>query len=208
MRDDLGNWIRRRLEKGVQGQGQKARAILADCEIPVETLREQWELQKEAQLSLRARVYFFADPVLLRHSLLPDAPARLKHELDTVLGLQGDLDTVETAIQATHSALTKTTSSKDSLRLLTALESTHSVLKEKVEALYASLNVHDSFPELRGIDLEFVRTLLMARDLKINIRKRAIGSFFEWDKLDQAAGGRDQAIGMRCLTTTASSTYI
>lgn len=45
MRDDLGNWIRR-LEKGVQGQGQKAHAILANCEIPIET--EKWELQKEA----------------------------------------------------------------------------------------------------------------------------------------------------------------
>jgi hypothetical protein len=66
-----------------------------------------------------------------------------------------------------------------------------------VEALYASLNVHESFPELQGMDLEFVRTLLMARDLKINIRKRAIGSFFEWDRLDQAAGGRDQTIGMQ-----------
>jgi hypothetical protein len=80
--------------------------------------------------------------------------------------------------------------------MLTGLENTQERLKEKVEALYTSLNVHESFPELQGIDLEFVRTLLMARDLKINIRKRAIGSFFEWEKLDQAVGGRDQAIGV------------
>jgi hypothetical protein len=45
------------------------------------------------------------------------------------------------------------------------------------------------------INLEFVRTLLMARDLKINIRKRAIGSFFEWEKLDRAVGGRDGTLG-------------
>jgi hypothetical protein len=77
-----------------------------------------------------------------------------------------------------------------------SLERTHERLKEKVEALYASLNVHESFPELRGIDLSFVRLLLMARDLKINIRKRAIGSFFEWDKLDQAVGGKQQALGI------------
>ncbi|KAF8993326.1 hypothetical protein BDQ17DRAFT_1392690 [Cyathus striatus] len=70
-------------------------------------------------------------------------------------------------------------------------------LKEKVEELYASLNVQDSFLELYGVDLTFVRTLLMARDLKINIRKRAIGSFFEWDRLDQATGGKDKPLGTK-----------
>ena len=66
---------------------------------------------------------------------------------------------------------------------------------KKVENLYTSLNVADAFPEVKGLPLEFVRTLLMARDLKINIRKRAIGTFFEWDKLDRAAGGRDHPLG-------------
>ncbi|KAF9457042.1 hypothetical protein BDZ94DRAFT_1176434 [Collybia nuda] len=42
----------------------------------------------------------------------------------------------------------------------------------------------------------------MAHNLKINIRKRAVGSFFEWDKLDQAAGGREQAIGTKLHQTT------
>lgn len=38
------------------------------------------------------------------------------------------------------------------------------------------------------------------RDLKINIRKRAIGSFFEWDKLDCAVGGRQKALGKSLLS--------
>lgn len=124
-----------------------------------------------------------------------DAPARLKKELDTVLVLQADLDTVDSALQATRMVLSAATPTDVSIEVLSDLEASHEELKSKVETLYASLNVHASFPELKGIDLEFVRTLLMARDLKINIRKRAIGSFFEWDKLDQAAGGRDQALG-------------
>lgn len=37
----------------------------------------------------------------------------------------------------------------------------------------------------------------MARDLKISIRKRAVGSFFEWDRLDQAVGGREQNLGTK-----------
>lgn len=64
-----------------------------------------------------------------------------------------------------------------------------------VEKLYASLNIHEKFPELKGVDVEFVRTLLLARDLKINIRKRAVGSFLEWERLDQAVGGKHQALG-------------
>jgi hypothetical protein len=58
MRDDLGNWLRRRLDKGVVGQGQRARAILEDCGVSVGTLRKQWELQRAAQLSICARECF------------------------------------------------------------------------------------------------------------------------------------------------------
>jgi hypothetical protein len=111
------------------------------------------------------------------------------------LNLQADLDAVDSAIQSTHALISKSEHPTESLNLLASLQETHENLKEKVEALYTSLNVHETFPELQGLDFEFVRTLLMARDLKINIRKRAIGSFFEWDKLDQAAGGREQALG-------------
>jgi hypothetical protein len=131
-----------------------------------------------------------------------DALARLKKELDMVLNLRADLDTVDSAIQSTHALISKSEHPADSLNLLASLQETHENLKEKVEALYASLNVHETFPELQGLDFEFVRTLLMVRDLKINIRKRAIGSFFEWDKLDQAAGGREQALGWCNFNTT------
>ncbi|RDB29776.1 hypothetical protein Hypma_013855 [Hypsizygus marmoreus] len=180
LRDDLGDWIRRRLTKGVHAQGAKAQATLDTCGVPIPELRRQWVMQQESQLSLRAH-----------------APARLKKELDTVLNLQGDLDAVDVAIQATHSVLSQCSPSKESLKLIKTLQTSHDDLQEQVETLYASLNVQDSFPELEGVDLEFIRTLILARDLKINIRKRCIGSFFEWDKLDQAVGGRDQSIGTK-----------
>jgi hypothetical protein len=124
----------------------------------------------------------------------PDAPARLK-ELDTVLTLQADLDESDKALQSTRVMLEKGAASQDTLEALGALERGHDHLMGKVEALYASLNIHDQFPELEGINLDFVRFLLLARDLKMNIRKRAIASFFEWDKLDRAVGGAQQALG-------------
>lgn len=128
---------------------------------------------------------FFAVP----HSSHTDAPARLKKELDSVLKLQSTIDTTDDAISRLADRFSKST--------LESLNRTQERLKEKVEHLYSSLNIPESFPELEDIDLEFVRLLVLARDLKINIRKRAIGSFFEWDRLDQAAGGRQQAIGSR-----------
>ncbi|KAJ7653000.1 hypothetical protein B0H17DRAFT_850644, partial [Mycena rosella] len=61
--------------------------------------------------------------------------------------------------------------------------------------LYASLNIQNSFPELQALPLEFVRTLLIMRDLKINIRKQAIGSFYEWENLDRVVASRREAFG-------------
>lgn len=55
MREGLGDWIRRRSRKGVEKQGKKAEAELAECSVPETELRIQWKLQQEAQLSLRAR---------------------------------------------------------------------------------------------------------------------------------------------------------
>lgn len=55
LRDDLGNWLRRRLSRGVEGQGKKAQFTLTNSGVPVAELREQWNLQCVAQLSLRAR---------------------------------------------------------------------------------------------------------------------------------------------------------
>ncbi|KAG1839146.1 hypothetical protein DFJ58DRAFT_718617 [Suillus subalutaceus] len=178
MRTDLGDWIKRRLRRGIKGQGSAAQDALDQCEVSIEELQAEWSQQRQSQLSIRAH-----------------APARLKKELDTVLALQADLDASDKALQTTRTMLEKDMASDDTLEALESLERGHDRLMNKVEALYSSLNVHDRFPELHGINLEFVRILLMARDLKMNVRKRVIASFFEWDKLDRAVGGAQQALG-------------
>ncbi|KAG2096306.1 uncharacterized protein F5147DRAFT_778354 [Suillus discolor] len=177
MQSDLGDWIRRRLKRGVNDQGTAAQEALDQCELSVNDLESEWSQQRSSQLSVCAH-----------------APARLKKELDTVLTLQADLDTSDTALQSTRLMLEKGTASQDTLE---ALERGHNRLMAKVEVLYASLNIHDQFPELEGINLDFVQLLLMAHDLKMNIHKRAIASFFEWDKLDCAVGGAQQALGTK-----------
>jgi hypothetical protein len=54
LRDDLGDW-RRCLSVGVKSQGDKAQEILKTCVANLKELREQWDLQRESQLLLRAR---------------------------------------------------------------------------------------------------------------------------------------------------------
>jgi hypothetical protein len=43
------------MKKGVNGQGKEAERVLVECGVPLDELREQWTLQKNAQLSVRAR---------------------------------------------------------------------------------------------------------------------------------------------------------
>lgn len=116
-----------------------------------------------------------------------------------VLSLQSDIDAVETALKSTQAVVKQRDIPTAASQAIQRLEHNHAHLIKNVETLYSSLNVHDSFPELKGLSLEFVRTLLMARDLKINIRKRAVASFFEWDRLDRAVGGKQNPLGKQAI---------
>lgn len=120
---------------------------------------------------------------------------RLRRELDKVLALQTQIDGVEKSIAEVKQSITSPDISVDSIIWLRNLEKTHDTLSTQAHALYASLNIEKSFPELQNLPLDFVRTLLMMRDLKINIRKRAVGSFYEWENLDRAVGGMREALG-------------
>lgn len=121
---------------------------------------------------------------------------RLKKEVDAVLSLQTEIGSLEKTIEDTRGLLSHLGASVGEVKAsLKALTECQAGLFTQVERLYASLNIQEKFPELEGVNVEFIRTLLLARDMKINIRKRAIGSFMEWERLDQAAGGKHQALG-------------
>lgn len=125
-----------------------------------------------------------------------DAPKCLKKQLDIVISLQANLDATDKALQATWSMIEKDELSGEALNVLSGLEHMHEWLMSKVDSLYTSLNIQDAFPELKQVSFDFVRLLLLAQDLKINIHKHAIGSFFEWDRLNQAIGGRQKPLGI------------
>lgn len=62
LRRELGKWMDRRMGKGTRRDGKgasdqeiRAMATLRECGVPLPELRAQWELQRAAQMSLRAR---------------------------------------------------------------------------------------------------------------------------------------------------------
>ncbi|KAJ6505166.1 hypothetical protein C8R45DRAFT_817754 [Mycena sanguinolenta] len=184
-RDGLGGWITRQQTKNVARKQSAALKVLRECNVPEAELRQQWEEQKKAQKSIRSH-----------------APARLRRELDQVLRLQTQIDTVEKVITDTKESVKDTNASLDSLRILRDLEATHARLSSEADSLYASLNIPQSFPELAHLPIAFVRTLILMRDLKIWIRKRAVSTFLEWESLDQAVAGRREPIGTKLHQNT------
>ena len=133
-----------------------------------------------------------------------DTPARLKQDLEQIFTLQAEIDAVRASIQKTKSSMQISRNSKSLRGVITALENTQTMLKTQVDELYESLDVTEELPELRGISLDFLRTLLLARELKMNIRKKALGSFFEWERLDRAVGGGNIPLGKSSLVYSAS----
>ncbi|KAH0580598.1 hypothetical protein H2248_002090 [Termitomyces sp. 'cryptogamus'] len=133
-----------------------------------------------------------------------EAPVWLKKELDIVLTLQSNLDACKKSLESPRLTLSESTATPFLLRSLASLQNNQKQLKHNIEDLYASLSIQELFPELRGVDLEFIRILVIACDLKINVCKQAVGSFFEWERLDRASGGRDQPLGTKLHQVTCA----
>ena len=101
--------------------------------------------------------------------IFADTSAHLKKELNMVLTLQADIDTIKRTLQNMRRTISQWEAPKDSLSTIVMMAQMQQWLQEESEKLYASLNVHNSYPELQGMSMEFVRTLLLAHNLKINI---------------------------------------
>ncbi|KAJ7806468.1 hypothetical protein B0H14DRAFT_2381896, partial [Mycena olivaceomarginata] len=174
----LGDWIVRQRETNLPKKYKAATKTIPECGVPVTELRSQWAAQKAAETSIRA-----------------SAPMRLKQELSKVLGLQTQIDAVEQSIEDTKKSVTGPNAAPESLDLLRSLEATHETLSTQAQMLYSSLNIHEGISELRGLPLAFVTLLMTMRNLKIEIRRRAINSFKELATLRRAVAGQREANG-------------
>ncbi|KAJ8496330.1 hypothetical protein ONZ45_g12496 [Pleurotus djamor] len=170
---ELGRWLFKR-SKGILQKRLEADEELEHCGVPLEELSELWENQRDDQLSLRSH-----------------APSLLKKEIAAVLKLQDNLDQWKDGFNQSNPTLKR-------MKLQTTkIQKACDKLKAEVERAYTSLDIPASHPSLKNVPLTTVKLLLLLRELKINIRERACGVFFEMERLDQAVGGRNPALGTR-----------
>jgi hypothetical protein len=126
-----------------------------------------------------------------------DTPKRMEKDFQALVELQADADNIAKTTRLLKSSIAITQGQKhQSLKIMTKLEDSYKQCLDDLDRLYASLRIEQDFENLQGISFEFMQTLLQARDLKINIRQKAINLFFEWERLRQAVGGKDTPLGM------------
>ncbi|EJD38117.1 hypothetical protein AURDEDRAFT_33125, partial [Auricularia subglabra TFB-10046 SS5] len=181
IRDDLGRWLRRKWE-ALKLREYEARKTIALSGHSADFLREQWASQRDAQLEVRRMT----------------AP-RLRKELEAVMALQDQIEAVQESIVSAQTAVdnSRTAPAAAAHPHLDDLRATHEQLTIQADALYASLNVEQAFPAIQDFGVEFVRTLIMCYDAKCIARRKLTGRFFEWDHLDQAAGGSGEPLGTK-----------
>jgi hypothetical protein len=123
------------------------------------------------------------------------APAKLKTQLDHILRIQSELKTLESTVARSNALLGSGALPKSCRPALEALQKQFNELKSKADGMYASLNVTEDFPNLEGVSFDFMQKMFLVRELKANVQRRATHVFWEFDKLDRAAGGKDMATG-------------
>ncbi|KZV97326.1 hypothetical protein EXIGLDRAFT_764453 [Exidia glandulosa HHB12029] len=180
IRADLPRWIARR-RKAISKKRWEASELLFESGHGLASAKEQWALQREAELSLSSQ---------------PES--RLRREMQAVLALQDQIDTVQTAITNAGHEITRGDRSAASRRARASigrLEVKHEQLVLEASELYATLNIQGDFQEIAGLGLEFTSTLLQAHEARRNCRERLIEQFHEWSRLDAASGGAHQPLG-------------
>ncbi|CAK5269727.1 unnamed protein product [Mycena citricolor] len=177
--EKLGDWLDRQQANLLPKYRQSIKTLHA-CRVSERELRSQWRAQKAAQSSRNIK-----------------ASARFRKDLDKVITLQNQIVSVETAILDVKKSIGTSGASVETLCHLDEMEDTHMELSDRADALYASLNLRHTFPQLSGLPANFVKLLLTMHDLKVNIRKRAVGSFYEMETLDRAVGGKKESLGTK-----------
>ncbi|KAJ7833920.1 hypothetical protein B0H13DRAFT_1914324 [Mycena leptocephala] len=159
-RDGLGNWIHRQQRKNMTPKNAESCAAAS----------WEWVAQKAAQTSIHAH-----------------APARLQRELDKVLLLQNQIDSIDKAINDTKKIL-HSSASPHSLAVLQSRENPRQAQQQGRRVVHVSQHP-EGFPRTTDLPLE-------------STFANAISSFFEWESLDRAVSGRREALGTKLHQST------
>ncbi|RXW17975.1 hypothetical protein EST38_g7890 [Candolleomyces aberdarensis] len=180
LKEEMGFWITRRLKKGVFSQKEEAQKTLDECKIEEAILEAQWVDQKVTQTSASSH-----------------APLRLKAHISNILNIQTDINELEATVERSLKLVSKGALPETCRPAISGLQAQLQKIEANAQSLYSTLNVPNKFPSLIGVDLEFIRRLYLIREIKASVQRKATSTFWEFDKLDRATGGKDVALGTK-----------
>ena len=67
--------------------------------------------------------------------------------------------------------------------------------RQSLNTIYLDYHLEDVNDAVRNLPKPLLLQLFLAQDLRRAIREKACESFFEWDAIDQAVGGKDVPLG-------------
>ena len=112
------------------------------------------------------------------------------------MALQEEIGFVEDKLSDAETSIEAGISTTAARRALANLRTTHQVLMAEVDELFSVLHAHQEFPSIAGVPPQCVKKLIIAHELKATSRSRTADRLFELDKISQAAGGIDPALGV------------
>jgi hypothetical protein len=120
----------------------------------------------------------------------------LESRLNTVSSWQSKLYNCNQAFERVLATFTEEDYTPENRDYIARLERVKADIQESVDDLYCSLGLLKEYPSLAAVDGDFVKTLLLCRDKKIEVRKAATSALNEMLNLEDAAEGHHNPLGI------------
>jgi hypothetical protein len=127
--------------------------------------------------------------------LITDTGKLLESQLNQISSWQSDLYDCNEEFERVLSRFTKEDDTPENRDYILRLEHVKVLFQQTVNNLYVDLGLVKQYPTLASVDADFVKTLLLCRDKKIELRKAATSILNEMLNLDDAAWGSHNPLG-------------
>jgi hypothetical protein len=201
LKEDLGDWVRRQLESNIPRHEDESHTLIADCDLTIAELRHEWETQYAMQTSVRQCTYrSFTDLstdtfTTWSLTITIDTGKLLENRLNKISSWQSQLYDCNEEFARVISRFTKEDDTPENRDYILRLEKVKVQFQEKVNNLYVDLGLVKEYPALASVNGDFVKTLLLCRDKKIELRKAATSVLNEMSNLDDAAHRNHNPLG-------------
>jgi hypothetical protein len=115
----------------------------------------------------------------------------LETHINKISSYHSDLYHLNQQFARVLSRFTKEDDTPENRDYIMRLDKVNTTFQETVDHLYVELGLVEQYPALASVDGDFVKTLLLCRDKKIEVRKAATSVLNEMLNLDDVHGGHN-----------------